>query len=206
MPKVTVAHTEARRDQIIEAACKCFSKKGFRQTTIRDICDEAGLSTGAVYGYFEGKEEITRALAALGRRNTRAMLEAVPVEADAAPVSLSRLVQAAVDFIDSKKARESTRLDVALWGEAVHTPLIRELLLEAMADTAEPFTAIVERGQHRGEISSRLESASVARVLLALIMGLVVQKTMDPAVELDSCKPVIASLLQGSFVAERSER
>ena len=61
MPKVTDAHIAARRQQIIEAARACFSRQGFHQTSVQDICKEAGLSPGAVYGYFPSKEHIIAA-------------------------------------------------------------------------------------------------------------------------------------------------
>jgi len=61
MPKVTEAHIEARRHQILEAARTCFSRQGFHQTTVQDICKEAGLSPGAVYRYFPSKDHIIAA-------------------------------------------------------------------------------------------------------------------------------------------------
>jgi AcrR family transcriptional regulator len=60
-PKVTEAHVEARREQILEAAAACFSRKGFHQTTMQDICEAAQLSPGAVYTYFPSKESIITA-------------------------------------------------------------------------------------------------------------------------------------------------
>ena len=58
MPKVTQAHLEARRQQILDAAFGCFARQGFHQTTMQDICREAELSPGAVYRYFDSKEAI----------------------------------------------------------------------------------------------------------------------------------------------------
>jgi AcrR family transcriptional regulator len=55
MPKVTEAHLEARRQQILDAALACFSRRGFHQSTMQDICQEAELSPGAVYRYFRSK-------------------------------------------------------------------------------------------------------------------------------------------------------
>ena len=53
MPKVTEAHLEARRQQIVNAAFACFSLNGFHQSTMQDICQEAHLSPGAVYRHFQ---------------------------------------------------------------------------------------------------------------------------------------------------------
>jgi len=54
-----------RREQILLAACKCFSKKGFTDHH-RDICREAGLSAGAVYAYFKSKDDILEGIAENG--------------------------------------------------------------------------------------------------------------------------------------------
>ena len=61
MPKVTEAHSAARRQQIIDAAYRCFARKGFHQATMRDIYAESGLSVGAVYHYFSSKDAIIQA-------------------------------------------------------------------------------------------------------------------------------------------------
>ena len=61
MPKVSEEHVLARRQQIIDAAYRCFARKGFHQATMRDIYEEAGLSPGAVYHYFESKHDIIAA-------------------------------------------------------------------------------------------------------------------------------------------------
>ena len=47
MPKVLPEYLELRRQQILDAAAACFSRRGFHQTTMQDICTEAGLSPGA---------------------------------------------------------------------------------------------------------------------------------------------------------------
>jgi AcrR family transcriptional regulator len=49
---------EERLRCILEAAETLFLDKGFRTATMRDICRAARLSTGAVYFYFSGKDEI----------------------------------------------------------------------------------------------------------------------------------------------------
>lgn len=41
---------------ILKAAKKCFAGKGFEGTSIPDIADQAGISVGSIYNYFESKE------------------------------------------------------------------------------------------------------------------------------------------------------
>ena len=56
------ARAEQSRRQVLDAALRLFSRRGYRATTVRDIADEAGVSTGNVYHHFEDKEQIFRTL------------------------------------------------------------------------------------------------------------------------------------------------
>ena len=49
---------EIRKEQILQAATMVFARLGFHKARMDDIVQEAGLSKGAVYWYFESKDEI----------------------------------------------------------------------------------------------------------------------------------------------------
>ncbi|MFZ5584861.1 MAG: TetR/AcrR family transcriptional regulator [Thermodesulfobacteriota bacterium] len=51
-----------RRAQILDAARKLFTKKGFPVTTIQDICEESGVNPGSLYDYVQNKDDILRQL------------------------------------------------------------------------------------------------------------------------------------------------
>jgi AcrR family transcriptional regulator len=53
---------ERRRQQIIVAAKRVFSDKGFNKATMEDIASEAELSPGTLYLYFKNKEELYASL------------------------------------------------------------------------------------------------------------------------------------------------
>jgi len=53
---------DARPDEILAAALKVFSEKGFSAARVEDVAREAGLSKGAVYLYFASKEAMLEAL------------------------------------------------------------------------------------------------------------------------------------------------
>jgi len=55
---------EERQSQIMEAAMKVFTKKGFASARMDDIVEESGLSKGAIYHHYEGKKDIFLALIA----------------------------------------------------------------------------------------------------------------------------------------------
>ena len=55
---------EERQSQIMEAAMKVFTKKGFASARMDDIVKESGLSKGAIYHHYNGKKDIFLALIA----------------------------------------------------------------------------------------------------------------------------------------------
>jgi AcrR family transcriptional regulator len=54
--------SERSRRHVLDAALHLFSHRGYRATTVRDIADEAKVSTGNVYHHFPDKESIFRTL------------------------------------------------------------------------------------------------------------------------------------------------
>ena len=63
MPKTSAAAKQARQEQILGAAVRCFARKGYYATTIEDLVAETCLSRGALYLYFPNKEALYLALA-----------------------------------------------------------------------------------------------------------------------------------------------
>lgn len=60
MPRVSEKYRKARRDEIALAALRCLERKGVHDTSIADIVEESGLSTGAIYSHFSSKVELAR--------------------------------------------------------------------------------------------------------------------------------------------------
>jgi len=54
--------TRKRWRQVIEAALACFNETGFIDTTMEDIRDLSGASTGSIYHHFKSKEELAAAV------------------------------------------------------------------------------------------------------------------------------------------------
>ena len=60
MPRVSDDYRKARRDEIARAAIRCLERTGVHDTSIADIVEESGLSTGAIYSHFTSKSELAR--------------------------------------------------------------------------------------------------------------------------------------------------
>ncbi len=91
---------ERRAQQIIVAAGRVFSRKGFNQAVINDIAREAELSIGAIYSYFKNKDElyVTLSLRILQYLNMR--VEHVNLEAITPQAKLELLIEAMLDVYE----------------------------------------------------------------------------------------------------------
>jgi len=59
---MTEERTPERRRQIIDAAFRVFSRKGFKAATNREIGAEAGVAPGLIYWYFKDKEDLLQSV------------------------------------------------------------------------------------------------------------------------------------------------
>src|SRR6202453_3936843 len=91
MPRITVERREARREQVLEAARACLEEHGLEAVSMEMIIARSGLSTGAVYGYFKGKDQIINAAITDG---TAAMADDLaPVLTNPEPPPLPQFVE-----------------------------------------------------------------------------------------------------------------
>jgi AcrR family transcriptional regulator len=54
---------ERTRAALLDAALALTREKGFEETTLQDVAERAGMTTGAIYGNFKNRDELFMALA-----------------------------------------------------------------------------------------------------------------------------------------------
>jgi AcrR family transcriptional regulator len=92
---------ERRRQQIIVAAKRVFSEKGFSRATMEDIAKEAELSPGTLYLYFKNKDELYASLSIRILQYLLIRLEHVAKEANAnLETRMENLKKALLDVYD----------------------------------------------------------------------------------------------------------
>lgn len=58
MPKISEERKTERREQILEAARRCFAEHGYEGATVARLEAASGLSRGAIFNYFASKEDL----------------------------------------------------------------------------------------------------------------------------------------------------
>ena len=184
MPKVSQAYLDARRGEILEAAIACFAREGFHRTTMAEIVKESELSPGAIYNYFESKEEIIEAIAE-ERREVEQALIAAATKAGTVVEALRRLRDAFFGDLKTPKERLRRRLSIQLWAEAQRNPRILRLVRGSFEGPLRMLSEIISEAQRRGEISGKVDAEAAARFLIAAFYGLVLQVEWDGEMSLE---------------------
>jgi AcrR family transcriptional regulator len=92
---------ERRKQQILVAAKRVFSDKGFNKATMEDIAHEAELSPGTLYLYFKNKEELYASLSLRILQYLLLRIEHVNAMKQAGPdVKLKALMEAMYDVYE----------------------------------------------------------------------------------------------------------
>lgn len=171
MPKVSVAHEEKRREQILGAAMACFARQGYRSTSIEDIVRESGLSVGALYTYFPSKEDIFLAIADRRTQDTLARLR----ELFRQPGPMSEKTQQAVDYFFGQLEEELiplARVGFEFWGEARTSDRLQATHLRRCDTIRQFYRWLMAEGQRTGELRADLDVDATAEVFMALNEGI----------------------------------
>jgi AcrR family transcriptional regulator len=178
MPRLTPRTRDARRQQILGAAQRCFTRNGFQATSMQDIFAEAGLSAGSVYSHFTGKDEIISAIAddVIGKITATAGAthpgNEPPTPDQALEAVLTTLQQADI-----------APIAVIIWGEAIRDPALRNRLSALYRHLADHFTKLVRISQERGTTDPATPAEHTAQVLTALGPAFLHQLAFGPGID-----------------------
>jgi AcrR family transcriptional regulator len=181
MPRITEERREARREQVLEAARTCLQEHGLEAVSMEMIIARSGLSTGAVYGYFKGKEQIINAVITEG---TAAMAEELaPVVTMPEPPPLPEFVElvlrAVVGFGRHKRG-DIDRLLVSLhgWSHSQSDPELKTATRASYSGLRRLFADAVRRGQVAGTFDAAADPEGVAELLTSITLGFVAQRAL----------------------------
>lgn len=184
MPRITAERREAKRALIVAAARRCFARDGFHQTSMPDIAAEAGVSAGAPYRYFAGKEEIILAIAGDAFRLIFAPVQQLAATSDAPAVA--DLVGAALRALSADTVvdaagqqvpvEELLRCAVQTWSELLRNDAMRTHALEGFEGVRRSIADALRRGQTAGAVPAEADPERGARVVMGLLHGFLLQR------------------------------
>ena len=167
MPKVVPEYKEEARGRILDAANKVFAEKGYHEATMDDIAKRLGVSKGAIYLYFSGKEDLFEAMCKTAPQAFKEILfssfgdEANPI-------------QSATQFFDKmlKLSASNPGLSFEILSEASRNPSLKRILKQNHEEYERVLTSFLAEGRRRKIVGDNLDIRPLANALIALWNGL----------------------------------
>jgi TetR/AcrR family transcriptional regulator len=157
----------ARRDQLIEAATRLFSERGFGGTTTREIAQAAGMNEALIFRHFPHKEDLYAAI--LEEKAREAGTEGWVADLRAAAETGDDLdvLRRLMSLIMRHGRQDPQFLRLMLHAALDHREMMREFRTRHLAPLYQELLRYVEAGQRAGRFRSENPHA-LARVLMAV--------------------------------------
>lgn len=194
MPKVSQQYRDARRDQILSAARRCFLRDGFHATSMQDLFAEAGLSSGAVYLYFPGKDDVIIAIAEENMRDIMEMIHDVAIRRPGR--SAGATMADVLELVRAKDAENGLgRLALLVWAEVLRNPALAEKIKVMLTQLRTDLAEVIRDQQDAGAPPRGVPADTLAGALLAIVPGFILQLTMLGPAAVDGVPDAVRALL-----------
>jgi len=174
MPKVSQQYRDARRDQILSAARRCFLRDGFHATSMQDLFAEAGLSSGAVYRYFTSKDDMIIAIAEENMLGIVDMIRDVAARRPDRP--MGAILADILEMVRAKHVQDGLgSIAVLVWSEALRSPAVAGRLSEMLARIRGYLAEVVRERQGAGDLPADIPADALAAALMSIVPGYLMQ-------------------------------
>ncbi len=209
MRRANAQHQSDRRQVILQAAERCFLRSGFHQTSMQEICAEAGMSPGNLYRYFPSKEAIIAGICERDRTEVAEDFASV----SKAPDFFTAFTMLARYYLVERTAEE-IGLCAEIMAESRRNPEIARIREGINGQIESGLVQILRDAAARGDIPETLDFERVVKVLLALGDGIEWHRAVDPHFDAEAVFPLIMKVTEcllsdtpqsGKFAAGKNE-
>lgn len=177
MPKVSASYEQRQTARIVDAARRCFARRGFHATSMDEIIAEVGMSSSTVYRYFpDGKQSLIVAVVRGWTEPLVAWLDSLETDP---PESVEDLLTHGIQHGWSlKDADGSASLVLDIWGEGVRTPELSDRFATLYLDVRRAIVATAQRLQDEGRVTRSIPAADIAALLHNTALGLTMERAL----------------------------
>ncbi len=151
------------RARLLDSAVRMFAERGYAETAISDIADEAEVSRATAFNYFPRKEDYFFAWAEARRAEVRTVLAAETVAAQDAAMRLLRSFETLADAYeqDARLSRPLTREWLKAGGP----------LMSRASESSQLVTELLIQGQANGDIRKDVDATEAGFIVLDVYLG-----------------------------------
>jgi AcrR family transcriptional regulator len=173
------------REKILQAAFRTLSRKGYENTTVKDIAEEAGVAPGLLHYYFKSKQALVLAVLVVCCAKMQQ-----PHAIDSTPGVLE-----AFEYFKAalRSERDSNQLYVELLGVGLHDPEVGAGVLEFVRQDRGNIEAIARDVLAARELPT-LMAPALAAAVWGGTLGIMIQHLVDPEFDADAAVDALAAM------------
>lgn len=188
--------SQQRREEIFQAAHKCFVSRGFHATSMTDIAREFGMSVGHVYNYFPSKQAIIEGLIEQGIEDF--YINSSELMASSSEGDFDEVREAVKKKLLISHDKDQVRLTLELLVEATHDPKLSKAIVEADKKVRAHLKDLHHSQGCCTQDETRIE------LLMAMFEGLGLRVLRNPEINMDRIYDEVAlRLFQPRWELER---
>lgn len=176
----TKEEAEQTRQDVLAAALRVFSEKGYAAATLNEVAERAGVTRGAIYWHFENKAQLYNTLLAQASAISSGVVSRAASEGGDLPEILERIFVGLLHAVE-----EDSTLRAVLELELFKTEQIDELVesrrqrLDAGKELLQNIAGAMQRGGQEGTLRGDLDPMTMARSFIAFQNGVIRLWLMD---------------------------
>jgi AcrR family transcriptional regulator len=172
------ANSEETRRRILDVARNHIGARGYAKATLKEISSEAGLTSGAIYYYFQSKQELVNALIAETHDAIEGRFRTAAQTAETLPAKLVAVLEATQEIMAEEP--DLARFSVTMRVDGPRYPELRTGLERSSRAYFAFYRQLVDEAMANGEIQSDLTPQQVADTCSVLNLGLTVLAVQVP--------------------------
>lgn len=173
MSRVPQAYLDARADEIRVAALRVFVRRGIEPATMQDIAAEAGVSPGAIYRYYEGKEQLVQAVFTMCHEQNRELFESALDGTGSPRAALFSVGRVVWDGFLAPGALDQYTVNIEAALSAARRPdALAEQVRGLHTGVVEQLATLARAAQSTGELPADLDPEAFALTIVACVEGL----------------------------------
>jgi TetR/AcrR family fatty acid metabolism transcriptional regulator len=187
MPKEANQNNSDKRQKILAGALKAFAKKGFYNTKVSEISDEAGVADGTIYLYFDNKDDL---LISLFEDRMEWIIDRLNTELETVEGGVLAKVRRFVE-LHFQLAVENPNLAEFITVELRQSAkFIKEYDNPKFGDYLGLLKHLIEEGQREGVFDDALDARLVSRACFGALDEVLLQLTLAEAEPTDVTQEV----------------
>jgi AcrR family transcriptional regulator len=144
-----------RRDELLAIAARLFAERGFRNTTVRDIADAAGILSGSLYHHFDSKESMVDEILQTFQEELFAGYDAIVNGALPARQKIEAAVRLSFEAIDQHHHEVAIFQNEADWLGGLGERFA--YLAERHAQSRQVWLTLLQEGMESGDLKADLD-------------------------------------------------